>query len=120
MRLPIQAPAGIRHGSSALPRHVQASEIVQDTDGNFYSCHGLYTLGPANYWTECRRLGVGGDVVDPGQPPGHCWTETSCILTTQWCQDRCIQGGRERVVRDWYYCGVCFGGDLPVAQGNVL
>jgi hypothetical protein len=119
MLLPIQAPGRGRQKSSALPRQVQPAEVVQDTEGNWYSCSGRYTLGPATYWTECRRLG--GGVIDSGQPPGHCWTETSCVLgISQWCKDRCIQEGRERVVRDWYPCGVCFGGDLPMAQSDVL
>jgi hypothetical protein len=107
MRLPMQVRGHGRQGHRSEPfqRQVEAAAIIQGSDGNFYSCRPLYSEGPITYY-DCRKLG--DDVVaPPDRPPGYCWTETSCRLITLWCQDRCIQDGREEVVRDWYYCGVC-------------
>jgi hypothetical protein len=91
-------------------RRAEVASIVQDTDGNLYSCRPLYSEGTITY-LDCRRLGGDGVFAPPDAPPGHCWTETSCVLTVQFCQDRCISAGEEKVVRDWYPCGVCFGSD---------
>ena len=117
-QLSMHSHAFTERRAGAPSRHeVEAAAIFQDSDGNLYSCEPKYQEGTITY-LDCRRLG-GDFAAPPREPPGYCWTETSCVLSTQWCQDRCIRGGRERVVRDWYYCGVCFGGDLPSATRTI-
>lgn len=104
--------AGRRHPQETTRPFVEPAAIIQDGEGNSYSCRPLYTEGTITY-LDCRRLD-GDVVVPPGQPPGHCWTETNCVLGAQFCRDRCISAGGGHIARDWYYCGICFGS--PIAQ----
>jgi hypothetical protein len=114
-QLSMHSQAFTERRPSAPSRHeVEAAEIIQDADGNLYSCQPKYHEGTVTY-LDCRRLG-GDFTAPPREPPGYCWTESKCALVTLFCQDRCIRGGREEVVRDWYPCGSCFG--LPRMTGG--
>jgi hypothetical protein len=87
---------------------VKPAVIVQGSDGSFYSCEPTSFEGSITYW-DCRKLLSNFKIGN-----SYCRTDKECVLTSMWCNDRCIDSSGHEETSGWYPCGVCL--DLPLPE----